>query len=200
MGDVQIWERNVLVGARDEAPTGAGRFIPRKHKVGYKYLLGASLPLLFDVVLLFTSNPLPPTLFLSSLLSPPFHSCLRAALQKRLRREAGRSLGTPGQQKPPGQPPPVPCRGSIPAGGEGQDLCLVGVPTCLLWGQGLMDGGELRNSELKPRSQRTHGWLGSKGTVNYLGAQPAGICMVLRPVPCNYSAFADQPCFIPCSL
>lgn len=72
---------------RAEASTGACSFNPRNYKAAYKYLLGASLHLPFDVVLLFTSNPLLLLLFLSSLL-PPFHGCLQAALQKQLRREA----------------------------------------------------------------------------------------------------------------
>lgn len=80
------------------APTGAGRFIPRKHRVGYKYLLGASLPLLFDVVLLFTSNPLPLLLFLSSLLSPLIHSCLRAEMSQK---GSGEKLGDPGTAETP---------------------------------------------------------------------------------------------------
>lgn len=85
----------MLAGAREGASTGACRFIPRNHRAGYKYLLRASLPLLFDVLLLFTSNPLLLLLFLSSLLSPLllrlFMSCSAEASQK----EDGKKVGDP---------------------------------------------------------------------------------------------------------
>lgn len=107
------------------APTGAGRFIPRKHGVGYKYLLGASLPLLFDVVLLFTSNPLPLLLFLSSLLSPLIHSCLRAKMSQK---GSGEKLGDPGTAETPWPAASPALLWLHPAAGEGEDLCPVGVP------------------------------------------------------------------------
>lgn len=82
------------------------RSILRNHRVSYKYLLRASLPLRFDVFLLFTSNPLPLLLFLSYLFFPPcFCACLRAASQKRFKRKMerwsgtlGRRSGTPGRR------------------------------------------------------------------------------------------------------
>lgn len=62
---------------------GTHRSILRNHRASYKYLLRASLPLLFDVFLLFASNPLLLLLFLSYLFFPPcFCVCLRAASQK----------------------------------------------------------------------------------------------------------------------
>lgn len=120
---------------RAEASTGACRFNPSNYKAAYKYLLGASLPLLFDVVLLFTSNPLLLLLFLSSLLPPPFHGCLRAALQKQLRKEAGKSLGARDSQTPARSLPAAkPRMRALPR------LCSLQHPS----------GAELRRSELKP--------------------------------------------------
>lgn len=153
---------------RAEASTGACRFNPSNYKAAYKYLLGASLPLLFDVVLLFTSNPLLLLLFLSSLLSPPFHGCLRAALQKQLRKEAGKSLGARDSQTPARSLPPAkPRMRALPR------LCSLQHPS----------GAELRRSELKPC---THGWL-----------SPAcrACCGLTSQQP--HPAFAHQPWFMP---
>lgn len=83
-------------GGQGRGSTGTRRSILRNHTTSYKYLLRASLPLLFDVFLLFTSNPLLLLLFLSYLFFPPcFCVCLRAASQKRFKRTM---VGDPGQK------------------------------------------------------------------------------------------------------
>lgn len=78
---------------------GTHRSILRNHRASYKYLLRASLPLLFDVFLLFASNPLLLLLFLSYLFFPPcFCVCLRAASQKGFKRKMERQSGTLGRR------------------------------------------------------------------------------------------------------
>lgn len=100
---------------------GTRRFIPRNHRAGYKYLLRASLPLLCDVLLLFTSNPLLLLLFLSPLLSPLlfglFTSCIAETSQKEDGKKVGdlgKKGGDPGRAEalwPAGSPAP----GTVPS-------------------------------------------------------------------------------------
>lgn len=123
--------KHVLAGAREEASMGARRFIPRNHRAGYKYLLRASLPLFFDALLLFTSNPLPLLLFLSFFLSPLllqlFLSCITEASQKGRWKE-GRGPREEGRG-PWDSRVPMACEllgswcGVVPGTCNGQELC-----------------------------------------------------------------------------
>lgn len=97
--DCKAGTQTCACGGQGRGSMGTRRSILRNHRASYKYLLRASLPLLFDVFLLFTSNPLMLLLFLSYLFFPLcFCVCLRAASQKRFKRKTERWSGTLGRR------------------------------------------------------------------------------------------------------
>lgn len=97
--DCKAGTQTYACGGQGRGSMGTHRSILRNHRASYKYLPRASLPLLFDVFLLFTSNPLLLLLFLSYLFFPPcFCVCLRAAPQKCFKRKMERWSGTLGRR------------------------------------------------------------------------------------------------------